>query len=599
MGQRKTNIGRTPLADIANNIGGHQDEPNVLTPIIDAKERKRQRDRERYAAMSEKKRDEKNKKRREARQRNKGRPMMPRSSTEDMGADTQQLDMNQTSKAVNIEESVDMATGSDNCSIVNFTNLSTDDLAGTTFQESCEINKKRREPSTGNVQEEMDPDDNSDWLHRNETYPTNHMKTSEDLLTPGGAYETVCHPSTQNSSRAAYHSKWYKNLTPEERQSRREYLRLYDKKPSRKEAKREDNRRRRELRANTLNPESIAMENPTYSPEIVHHNSDATEHDRSPVSARDWAIPEMSRTPFFPASTQTKEKTVTHAKVLPSQHTGVMMPIQCQISIAMEMMMRVSSSKKILTRMRDTYLRDDETDEDIEIDGTPDDFATIPEVPDQYDKVYSNIPQETHMLKPVPNCMHCNAVKFEHEPPGFCCRNGKIKLSQQTTSDELVRLWSSADADARHFRDNIRFFNGHFSFTSLYCWLDKMTTNMKDCGIYTFRAHGMLYQNIRSFGREADAEHKHLELYFYDDDPSLEHRYRRCRKECLEKDKEVIDHLVRILRGNPYSEHLRSIGHVENLDDYHIELNLDQKLDQKTYNTPVTSGHFRGGCCLG
>ncbi|WVZ92723.1 hypothetical protein U9M48_038767 [Paspalum notatum var. saurae] len=148
MGQRKTNIGRTPLADIANNIGGHQDEPNVLTLIIDAKERKRQRDRERYAAMSEKKRDEKNKKRREARQRNKGRLMMPGSSTEDMGADTQQLHMNQTSKAVNIEESVDMATGS------------------------------------GNVQEDMDPDDNSDWLHRNETYPTKHMKTSEDLLTP-------------------------------------------------------------------------------------------------------------------------------------------------------------------------------------------------------------------------------------------------------------------------------------------------------------------------------------------------------------------------------------------------------------------------------
>ncbi|KAJ1294542.1 hypothetical protein BS78_01G153300 [Paspalum vaginatum] len=217
-----------------------------------------------------------------------------------------------------------------------------------------------------------------------------------------------------------------------------------------------------------------------------------------------------------------------------------------------------------------------------------------PEVPDQYDKVYSNIPQETHMLKPVANCVHCNAMKFEHEPPRFCCRSGKIKLSPQETSDELVRLWSSAGADAKHFRDNIRFFNGHFSFTSLYCWLDKMTTNMKDCGIYTFRAHGMLYHNIRSFGREAGAEHKHLELYFYNDDPSLEHRYRRCCSEQLQKDKEVIDQLVCILRGNPYSEHLRSMGHVENLDDYHIELYLDQTLDQKTYNTPITSEVVEG-----
>ncbi|WVZ94335.1 hypothetical protein U9M48_040238 [Paspalum notatum var. saurae] len=233
--------------------------------------------------------------------------------------------------------------------------------------------------------------------------------------------------------------------------------------------------------------------------------------------------------------------------------------------------------------------QEEEIDEDIDIDGTQDDFQSIPKIPDQNDKMYSNIPQETHVLKPVDNCVHCNAMKFQYEPPRFCCRNGKIRLSEQTTSDELVRLWSSADADARHFRDNIRFFNGHFSFTSLYCWLDKMTTNMKECGIYTFRAHGMLYHNMRSFGKKGGSEHKRLELYFYDDDPSLEHRYRKYRKERPEKDKEVIEQLVRILRGNPYSEHLRRMGQAENLDDWHIEFNQDQSLDQKTYNTHITS----------
>jgi hypothetical protein len=70
------------------------------------------------------------------------------------------------------------------------------------------------------------------------------------------------------------------------------------------------------------------------------------------------------------------------------------------------------------------------------------------------------------------------------------------------------------------------FFNGHFSFTSLYCCLDNMTTNM-DCGIYTFCAHGMMYHNVRSFGREAGAEHKHLELYFYDDDATRIERSER------------------------------------------------------------------------
>ncbi|PWZ18901.1 hypothetical protein Zm00014a_027680 [Zea mays] len=102
-------------------------------------------------------------------------------------------------------------------------------------------------------------------------------------------------------------------------------------------------------------------------------------------------------------------------------------------------------------------------------------------------------------------------------------------------------------------------------------------------------AQGMMYHNIKSFSKEGGSDHKHLELYFYDDDPSLEHRYRKCREEQLQKDKEVIKQIVGILHGNPYFEHLRSMGHVENLDDYHIALNLDQTLDQKTYNMPLTS----------
>ncbi|ONM15392.1 hypothetical protein ZEAMMB73_Zm00001d002805 [Zea mays] len=231
---------------------------------------------------------------------------------------------------------------------------------------------------------------------------------------------------------------------------------------------------------------------------------------------------------------------------------------------------------------------DEDTNEDFEIGGTQDQ-SVVTDVPDPYDKVYSNIPEETHMLKHVPDCGYCTAKKFEYESPGFCCRGGKVELAPLETPPQLRRLWDSADSDARHFRDNIRFFNGHFSFTSLYCCLDSMTTNMRDSGIYTFCAQGMMYHNIKSFGSECETEHKHLELYFYDDDPSLEHRYRKCREDQIQKDQEVIKQIVGILRGNPYSEHLRSMGHVENLADYHIALNLDQTLNQKTYNTPLTS----------
>jgi hypothetical protein len=63
---------------------------------------------------------------------------------------------------------------------------------------------------------------------------------------------------------------------------------------------------------------------------------------------------------------------------------------------------------------------------------------------------------------------------------------------------------------------------------------------MKNSGIYTFCAHDQIYHNIRSFGREDGEEPRHLELYFYDDDPNLEHRYRRCHEEKCQKDKSLI-----------------------------------------------------------
>ena len=116
-----------------------------------------------------------------------------------------------------------------------------------------------------------------------------------------------------------------------------------------------------------------------------------------------------------------------------------------------------------------------------------------------------------------------------------------------------------------------------------------MTTNMRIYGVYMFRAHGQIYHNIRSFGKEDGVEKRHLELYFYDNDPSLEHRMSKCREQCTQKDREVIEQLVSIFNGNPYSQQLRSMGHVENLEDYRVELNLDQWLDQRTYNVPLTS----------
>src|SRR4051812_42280828 len=107
-------------------------------------------------------------------------------------------------------------------------------------------------------------------------------------------------------------------------------------------------------------------------------------------------------------------------------------------------------------------------------------------VPDPYDRIYQNIPESTHTLAPKPDCKHCGAKRFEYETNGFCCQSGKIKLAQSDPPLELQMLYTSSDRDAVYFRDNIRYFNGHFSFTTLGVSLDNRYTNMRS-GVYTFR----------------------------------------------------------------------------------------------------------------
>ncbi|AQK87997.1 hypothetical protein ZEAMMB73_Zm00001d038834 [Zea mays] len=445
------------------------DQNELLAPMVDAKDRKRKRDRERYAVMSVEQKNEKNRKRREARQQNKGHNVMPNVS----GGD-------------------------------------------------------------------------------------------------------------QN-----------------------EQLRLYNQTPRRKEGKLEYIRKRRALQASTLNQGSIAMEVPTYTSEVVHPTADVSEPDSSSDNACDWVIPEYTSTPFMPASTQNGDVGSPDMSTGPLRHKNHVLPGERQAILARQnKKFEANIARNVATLTEDTIsdvgqmddstqpgstieinntvddddegvifgedndenegylfagkctnffskkISNEDTNEDFEIGGTQDQ-SVVTDVPDPYDKVYSNIPEETHMLKHVPDCGYCTAKKFEYEPPGFCCRGGKVELAPLETPPQLRRLWDSADSNARHFRDNIWFFNGHFSFTSLYCCLDSMTTNMRDSGIYTFRAQGMMYHNIKSFGSECGAEHKHLELYFYDDDPSLEHRYRKCREDQIQKDQET--------------------------------------LNQKTYNTPLTS----------
>ncbi|ONM52829.1 hypothetical protein ZEAMMB73_Zm00001d019382 [Zea mays] len=531
-----------------------------LGPNVDAKERKRQRERERYVVMTIEQKNEKSRKRHEL--------------------TCILLYMGET---VNFEISGDVHLGSvslsDGCSTIdlvvpnNNTSLTDNFIererqrhrerrAKMSVDQRNELNKKRCEARQQNKGQHMmstvsgdgdekvnvNQDDDSDWLHRNETFKVDDVFTTRDLLTPGSKIEYI--------------------------------------------------RKHRALLADTLSQESISMESPTYTLEVVHPTTDTIELDGSAVTPCDWVIPEIASNPFLPASTQTEDVDSLHMSTGPlrrKQHVprgerqailarrnrqfeasisrnmatmtedtisdagegddwtqphmtakinnNVQCRNQCHGAIvatneSASMTEQGSGVDHTQSKPRVIYNVDDDdgvvfeddadenegylfarqyedTDEDIEIDGSKDESIAT-DVPDPYDKVYNNIPEETHMLKTVPNYGYCTAKKFEYETPGFCCRGGKVELAPLETPPQQKRLWDSADSDARHFRDNI-----------------SMTTNVRDSGIYMFRAQGMMYHNIKSFGREGGAEHKHLELYFYDDDPTLEHRYQSPSHLCV------------------------------------------------------------------
>jgi hypothetical protein len=188
------------------------------------------------------------------------------------------------------------------------------------------------------------------------------------------------------------------------------------------------------------------------------------------------------------------------------------------------------------------------------------------------------------MLKTVKIANSVMQKSLSTSPKAYVAERERSNYPETPT--QFMRLWTSNNSDARHFQNNIRFFNGHFSFTTLYCHKD--TIDVRNTGIYTFRAHGQIYHNIPSIGNSL-AKATHLELYFYVDDPSLEHRYRCYRKEIYEQDKKIMSIITDVLRENPYSEQFRSLGQAQNLEDYRIILNLDQRLDQRVYNAPITS----------
>lgn len=111
-------------------------------------------------------------------------------------------------------------------------------------------------------------------------------------------------------------------------------------------------------------------------------------------------------------------------------------------------------------------------------------------------------------------CLHCLALKFQNEPPGMCCSNGKISLWPLQEPPEPLRSYlSGTTTDSRHFLQNIRKYNSSFQMTSFGA------SHIVNYGGFmpTFKVKGQIYHRIGSFLPENESDSIYLQIYFMGD----------------------------------------------------------------------------------
>ena len=102
------------------------------------------------------------------------------------------------------------------------------------------------------------------------------------------------------------------------------------------------------------------------------------------------------------------------------------------------------------------------------------------------------IPTQPSVLPVVQDCVFCGAKRFYHEPPGFCCASGEIRLVETEMPAQLAKLYTANTPEAIEFHQCIRSYNNMFAFTSLGVHSDK-ELNKRDRGIYAFIVQDQMY----------------------------------------------------------------------------------------------------------
>ncbi|KAL6547946.1 hypothetical protein OROHE_009651 [Orobanche hederae] len=202
--------------------------------------------------------------------------------------------------------------------------------------------------------------------------------------------------------------------------------------------------------------------------------------------------------------------------------------------------------------------------------------------PDLLSKIEA-IPLRAWSLPFSTPCPLCGAVLYLREPKGFCCLHGQISLALPTMPQDLWNLYTSLDsADAVHFRKRCRTYTILLPSVLLESPTTRASLNL--IRVYTISAFREQYHFIRDLV-PMEGPGRHLQLYF--DEPENELQNRLSQSGDLQL--HILQHIVELMRRNPYALFFRGLQELPNLHEYNIVLRADPSLDMRVYNLPTVN----------
>ena len=183
-------------------------------------------------------------------------------------------------------------------------------------------------------------------------------------------------------------------------------------------------------------------------------------------------------------------------------------------------------------------------------------------------------------------CQCCSAKKFPKEPPGICCKGGKVSIPTIAPPPEPLKslLTNKRFPNANHFRALIRSYNNCLQMTSFQA----NVTNAHEGCWSTFKVQGQICHKIGTLLGTPSRDPVFLQTYFVADDE----RQAELRGEHHPRVKQAVLLLLQGLMHevNPYVKRFKTAVEAGDMENYKVVIRADKRPageHERRFNPPA------------